>query len=232
MARTAQWSPSDVEAVILTRNDPTRLNACLWSIVNQTVRPGSILLVNTGGWMAEAVGGTLDIASELLEVRLHRLRNGPLGAVHAAALRSVRRPVTWFFQDDAVVSPRCLESMHGLSLPLLPRIQYPDYEAMPGEGREQPQTTASAKEPMLSIRLPPAHRGPCLGLLMPTALAHKIAAAVEHLPMGLDDALVQLAGPCVVDRDAIVYHSRPERPRWNRIVDLMKQEVLPRVKVP
>ncbi len=231
MAKTAQWSPSEVEAVILTRNDPARLNACLWSIVNQTVRPGSILLVNTGGWMAEAVGGTLDIASELLEVRLRRIKNGSLGKVHAEALLSVQRPVTWFFQDDAVVSPRALQQMHGLALPLLPRVQYPDYEPMPGEATEQPQTTASAADPLLSARLPLARRGPCLGLLMPTRLAHKIALAVEHLPMGLDDALVQLAKPRVVDT-AVVHHTRPERPRWNRIVQLMKQEVLPQVKVP
>ena len=231
MARTAQWSPSEVEAVILTRNDPVRLNACLWSIINQTTRPGGLLIINTGGWVAEPVGSTLDIASELLDVRLRRIPNGPLGAVHATALLAAHRPVTWFFQDDAVVSPRALQQMHGLALPLLPRVQYPDYEAMAGERHEQPQTTASAADPLLSVRLPIARRGPCLGLLMPTTLAHKIALAVEHLPMGLDDALVQLAEPRVVDT-AVVHHTRPERPRWNRIVDLMKQEVLPKVKVP
>ena len=67
MAKTAPKLPSEasslpgIEAVILTHNDPVRLNACLWSIFNQSLRPDSILLVNTGAWMSEAVGGTLDI---------------------------------------------------------------------------------------------------------------------------------------------------------------------------
>lgn len=220
----------EVEAVVLTRNDPVRLNACLWSIFNQTVKPGGVLVVNSGAWVGEPVGGTLDIISERMDVRLRRVMNGRLGDVHADALLLARAPYVWFFQDDAVAAPNALEKLlMGLPHTVLPTVVYPDYEPMPGEGEEMPQEVAYAVrvEPQSNAPM----RGPCLGLLMPRETARKIAEAIRGLPMGLDDALVQLAQPRLLPT-AFVYHTRPEKPRWNRIVDLMRKDVLPRLKMP
>ena len=52
------------EALVVTHNDPVRLNACLWSIALQTRLPDSLLVVNSGAWMAEEIGGTLDMISD------------------------------------------------------------------------------------------------------------------------------------------------------------------------
>jgi hypothetical protein len=238
MAKTARKSPSepaslpDIEAVILTRNDPVRLNACLWSIFNQTLRPASVLLVNTGAWMTSEIGGTLDIISERVEVRVKRIRNGRLGDVHADCLRLAQRHLVWFFQDDAIAEPTCLEKL--IAAPdcsaRLPSIVYPDYEPMAGEAVELPQELAYVTRSGTAQSVNPL-RGPCLGMLLYRQLARRIAPVIEGMPMGLDDALVQLAQPRLVP-EAFIYHTRPEKPRWNRIVDMMKTEVLPRKILP
>ena len=222
----------NVEAVVLTRNDPTRLNACLWSIHNQTLKPGKLTIINTGGWLAEPVGGTLDIISEHMEVSLRRIQNGSLGSVHFECLIRPTKHDIWFFQDDAVASPNCLELLVtkcGAGDASLPMVVYPDYEPMPGEDVEIPQEVANTIR-WQSPKNKAPQRGPCLGILIPTEKARKIAQAIHTLPMGLDDAIVKLARPTLVP-DATVYHTRPERPRWNRIVAMMKQEVLPWVKL-
>lgn len=231
-ARPSQSEPAslpDVEAVILTRNDPVRLNALLWSVFNQTVRPKSLLIVSTGAWTTEAIGGSIDIISEKIDIRIKRIRNRRLGDVHADCLLLAQRHRVWFFQDDAVAAPNCLEQLLSVShSAVLPTVVYPDYEAMAGEAEEMPQEVAYVERDEPKGYAP--RRGPCLGLLLFRAQGMKIAKAIEGMPMGLDDALVQLSKPHLVP-SAFVYHTRPEKPRWNRIVDLMKKDVLPRVRL-
>lgn len=233
-------------AVILTRNDPVRLNACLWSIANQSFRPSRILIANSGAWMAHEVGSSIDIISEWIPVSVRRIRNdGPLGVVHARAIDAAldeAKPATalyWFFQDDAVASPFCLEALlddldvargypQYFANAVVPHVIYPDFVRMPNEWSEIPQESPYEYEAMPEGGL--AHRGPCLGILMRWATTNDVAArlAATRMPMGIDDAIVRIAKPHFCPR-GVVYHTRPERPRWDRIVSLMKSHVLPQL---
>jgi len=217
----------DVTAIILTCNDPVRLNACVWSVALQTAsaRLREILIVNTGAWVASNIGASLDIISEIIPVTLTRVANGTLGAVHASAFAiaagKIDTPYVWFFQDDAVADYLCLETLLKADVAAaVPVNVYPDFAPSDDVERQQlPQQVSGISGVSASKEGKPL-RGPILGILFESSALVDLATTVQPLTMGIDEAMCRVLRPTSVP-GAGVFHTRPENPHWDRIVPLV-----------
>jgi len=105
----ANGGPPTVLAVVMTYNRREVLRRCLEAIRAQTLRPAGVQLLDNG-----STDGTIEmVASDFPEVRVHGTGEnlGSAGAIREAlrvALETAPDYV-WFFDDDVVAHPSCLE---------------------------------------------------------------------------------------------------------------------------
>jgi len=102
---------SNVVAAIMTYNRRDSLRQCLDGIRGQSIIPGTVLVVDN----ASTDGTDQMLAQDFPEVRVHRSAEnvGCAGAMHES-LRlalALRPEYIWFFDDDVVADPHCLETL-------------------------------------------------------------------------------------------------------------------------
>ncbi|MGH2626228.1 MAG: glycosyltransferase, partial [Anaerolineales bacterium] len=106
--RASEGAPT-VLAAVMTYNRKDVLRRCLAAIRAQTLSPSGVLLLDNG-----CTDGTAEIvARDFPEVRVHRTGEnlGSAGAIREAlrvALETAPDYV-WFFDDDVIADPACLE---------------------------------------------------------------------------------------------------------------------------
>ena len=102
---------SNVVAAIMTYNRRDSLRLCLDGVRGQSITPGTVLVVDN----ASTDGTDQMLAQDFPEVRVHRSAEnvGCAGAMHES-LRlalALRPEYIWFFDDDVVADPHCLETL-------------------------------------------------------------------------------------------------------------------------
>jgi glycosyltransferase involved in cell wall biosynthesis len=99
----------DVTAIVPTYNRAEYLPACLGSLLQQTERPGQIIVMDDGsdGDAAQQVAERFGNA-----VEYRRQENAGKAAALNNALSDVRGSLIWIFDDDDVAVPDALASLH------------------------------------------------------------------------------------------------------------------------
>lgn len=101
----------NVLAAVMTYNRHALLRRCLRAIGEQTLRPRSVLLLDNG-----STDGTVEmVRTEFPEVQVHQTGEnlGSAGAIREALRVALEAEpdYIWFFDDDAVPFPSCLETL-------------------------------------------------------------------------------------------------------------------------
>jgi GT2 family glycosyltransferase len=99
---------SEIAVIVATCNRPNDLDACLRSLLRQTHRAVSIVVVDDapGGALTPAVVARAATRGPVRYVQCHRRG---LGAAHNRGLEFVDAPLVAFTDDDVVADPRWLE---------------------------------------------------------------------------------------------------------------------------
>jgi glycosyltransferase involved in cell wall biosynthesis len=104
-----KYVPQAVSAIIPTYNRARYLTGAIDSVLQQTVRPMELIVVDDG---------SSDSTSEILKVYGENIRvickeNGGKSSALNLGLKSARGEFIWIFDDDDVALPNCLEKLVG-----------------------------------------------------------------------------------------------------------------------
>jgi GT2 family glycosyltransferase len=105
-------TPGTIVAAVMTYNRRDSLRRCLEAIRGQTLTPAEILVVDN----ASTDGTDAMLAQEFPEAKVRRTRenNGCAGAMDVALRFALTfsPEYIWFFDDDAIPRPSCLETLY------------------------------------------------------------------------------------------------------------------------
>jgi hypothetical protein len=121
-----------IEAAILTYHNQSGLNALLWALLNQTLRPDGITIYVTGLALSDPqLLSTINLISKTIPVEISSGENvmvhgfPHLGLIREkmfSHLKNRNRDWIWLFDDDLIPEPTCLASqrlVNGASIPAL-----------------------------------------------------------------------------------------------------------------
>jgi rhamnopyranosyl-N-acetylglucosaminyl-diphospho-decaprenol beta-1,3/1,4-galactofuranosyltransferase len=104
-------NPAGTVAAVMTYNRQERLRRCLEGIRAQTLGPAAVIVVDN----ASTDGTGEMLRREFPDVHVHRTDQnlGCAGAMHEAlrAALAMNPEYIWFFDDDVVPDPHCLETL-------------------------------------------------------------------------------------------------------------------------
>lgn len=207
------------DVIILAHNDAMRLNACLWSLVAGTALPRSVIIANTGDWVAHSVGAAVDALSDRCPVVVMKSPNTPHhygkihGAMFARAQDYVRGERVLFLQEDVVLESACLEELEAVARNTerthAPCVVAHDIHLSEPERRRAPHMVTSRRQAHGVLRGIAITQGSALGLHFMAKHLPYLARMLPRYAAEEDTAMCVALEAITAGSPAVLHHTRP-----------------------